>query len=171
MSIKRARRTCFTSAISATLASDRQSVKGVPMSEDLNLTGRCMCGAVTFTAIAEKPSVVVCHCDMCRRWSAGPFMAVGCQSVTFEGEENVSRIRSSDWAERGFCSKCGSNLFYHVVESSDYQIAAGLFDDQSNLRLSLQVFTDAKPEFYEFSNQTKMMTGEELIALFSPAAK
>ncbi len=141
------------------------------MTEELNLEGKCMCGAVKFTATAEKPNVVACHCDMCRRWSAGPFMALNCQTVTFEGQENVGRIRSSDWAERGFCTQCGSNLFYHIVDSSDYQIAAGLFDDQSMLRMSLQVFTDRKPEFYEFANETKMMTGAEVIAMFAPPPK
>ncbi len=137
----------------------------------MNLEGKCMCGAVKFTATAEKPSVVACHCDMCRRWSAGPFMALNCQTVTFEGQDNVRRIRSSDWAERGFCTQCGSNLFYHIVDSSDYQLAAGLLDDQSMLRLSLQVFTDRKPAFYEFANETKMMTGEEVIAMFAPPPK
>ena len=82
-------------------------------------------------------------------------MALNCKSVIFESQDNIGKIRSSDWAERGFCTKCGSNLFYHIVESSDYQIAAGLFDDQSMLRMSLQVFTDRKPEFYEFANETK----------------
>lgn len=98
-------------------------------------------------------------------------MAVSCQTINFEGQENIGRIRSSDWAERGFCNKCGSNLFYHIVDDSDYQVAAGLFDDQSKMRLSLQVFTDFKPAFYEFSNKTKMMTGEEVIALFAPPPK
>lgn len=138
------------------------------MTEELDLTGRCMCGVVKIVATAKKPSVAACHCDMCRRWSAGPFMAVNCQSVSFEGSENIGRIRSSDWAERGFCSKCGSNLFYHLVESSDYQISAGLFDDQSMLRMSLQVFTDRKPQYYEFSDETKMMTAAEVIAAFAP---
>ncbi len=137
------------------------------MTDELKLEGKCMCGTVRFSATARKPSVVACHCDMCRRWSAGPFMAVSCQNVTFEDPENVSRIRSSDWAERGFCAKCGSNLFYHIREASDYQMAAGLFDDQSMLRMSLQVFTDYRPAFYEFANETKMMTGAEVIALFS----
>jgi hypothetical protein len=137
------------------------------MTEDLKLDGKCMCGAVKLSATAKKPSVVACHCDMCRRWSAGPFMAVNCQAVTFEGRENIGRMRSSDWAERGFCTQCGSNLFYHLIESDDYQIAAGLFDDQSMLRMSLQVFTDRKPEFYEFANETKMMTGAEVIAMFA----
>ncbi len=138
------------------------------MAEELNLTGRCMCGAIKILATAKKPSVVACHCDMCRRWSAGPFMAVNCQTVTFEGDENIGRVRSSEWAERGFCTQCGSNLFYHLVESGYYQISAGLFDDQSMLRMSLQVFTDSKPPYYEFENRTKMMTAAEVIAAFAP---
>ena len=98
-------------------------------------------------------------------------MEVNCQSVTFNNEENIGRIRSSDWAERGFCTKCGSNLFYHIVESSDYQMAAGLFDDQSEFCMSLQVFTDFKPSFYEFSNDTKMMTQAEVIAMYASPPK
>ena len=141
------------------------------MTDDLKLEGQCLCGAVTFTATAEKPSVIACHCEMCRRWSSGPFMAVSCKSVTFDGQDNISRIRSSDWAERGFCNKCGSNLFYHLVDADSYQMAAGLLDDQSKLRLSLQVYTDEKPEFYEFANKTRMMTRDEVIAMFAPADK
>lgn len=141
------------------------------MSEELHLTGKCMCGSVRFSAIAKNSNVAACHCDMCRRWSAGPFMELTCQTVTFEGQENIGRIRSSDWAERGFCTNCGSNLFYHIVENSDYQIAAGLFDDQSMLRMSLQVFTDRKPAYYEFSNATKMMTEDQVLAMFAPPPK
>ena len=138
------------------------------MSEELKLTGRCLCGAVTISATAVKPSVAVCHCDMCRRWASGPFMEVTCQNTVFEGEESIGRIRSSDWAERGFCGKCGSNLFYHLIDSDEYQISAGLLDDPSKLRMSLQVFTDSKPQFYEFANKTKMMTGAEVAAAFAP---
>jgi hypothetical protein len=98
-------------------------------------------------------------------------MALTCRSVTFEGEQNVGRVRSSDWAERGFCTRCGSNLFYRVVDASDYQVAAGLFDDQSKLRMSLKVFTDHKPAFYDFANRTKTMTGAEVMALFAPPPK
>ena len=140
------------------------------MADGLKLTGRCMCGAVRFTATADKPAVGACHCDMCRRWSSAPFMEVTCRDVSFEGEESIRRFRSSDWAERGFCTECGSNLFYHIVDSDDYQIAAGLFDDQSTLHFSLQVFTDSKPQFYEFANKTKMMTAAEVIALFAPSS-
>ena len=138
------------------------------MAEGLKLTGRCMCGAVKIIATADKPAVGACHCGMCRRWSSAPFMEVSCQKVKFEGEESIRRFRSSDWAERGFCTECGSNLFYHIIDSGDYQMAAGLFDDQSELHFSLQVFTDSKPQCYEFANKTKMMTAAEVIAAFAP---
>jgi len=114
------------------------------MTDGLNLQGECMLGVVKFSATAKRSNVVVCHCDMCRRWSAGPFMSVSCQAVTFDGQENISCMQSSDWVERGFCTKCGSNLFFHLVASDDQQIAAGLFDTQSRLCMSLQLFTDQK---------------------------
>ena len=136
------------------------------------LSGHCLCGAVTVEAVPTRPHVEACHCDMCRRWGGIAFMGIQCGGdVTFTGEDNIARYKSSDWAERGFCTKCGSNLFYHILEGSDYQIAAGLIDDQSRLRMSLQVFTDFKPEFYGFANETKMMTGEEVIALYAPKSE
>ena len=95
-------------------------------------------------------------------------MELTCQAVAFEDEEKVGRIRSSDWAERGFCTQCGSNLFYHIIDSGDYQVSAGLFDDQSMFQMSLQVFSDRRPPYYEFSNKTKLMTAAEVFAAFAP---
>lgn len=138
------------------------------MTQNVKLTGRCMCGAVRIRCTAIEPKVTACHCDMCRRWSSGPYFEVSCKDVTFEGEENITTIRSSDWAERGFCNKCGSNLFYHIIDSKDFQIAAGAIDDPSDLRLSLQVFTDRKPTFYSLAERTKTMTSDEVYAAFSP---
>jgi len=31
-------------------------------------TGRCLCGAISYTAKADAPRLSACHCDMCRRW-------------------------------------------------------------------------------------------------------
>lgn len=138
------------------------------MAKTHHVTGRCLCGGVKFSAEAETLDVTACHCDMCRRWSAGPFMEVNCKNVQFEGEDHVGRIRSSDWAERGYCKACGSNLFYHIIGGEDYQLSAGLLDDQTSLQLTMQVFIDRKPPFYEFSNTTKMMTQAEVFALYAP---
>ncbi|MBB98484.1 MAG: aldehyde-activating protein [Rhodobacteraceae bacterium] len=138
------------------------------MTEKVKLTGRCMCGAVEISGVADGPKAGACHCDMCRRWSSGPYFEVTCGDVVFRGEDSITRFRSSDWAERGFCATCGSNLFYHIVDSDEYQIAAGLLDQQSDLCLTLQVFTDSKPPFYTLADKTETMTGAEVFAAFAP---
>jgi hypothetical protein len=105
---------------------------------------------------------------MCRRWSSGPYFEVTCTNVEFEGAERISTIRSSDWAERGFCSRCGSNLFYHIIDSDEFQISAGLLDEPSDLRLTLQVFTDEQPRYYTLADTTETMTGAEVFAKYAP---
>lgn len=141
------------------------------MPENVTLTGRCLCGGVKITGATNDPNVGVCHCDMCRRWSSDPYFEVTCQDVTFEGEGNITKIRSSGWAERAFCKKCGSNLYYHILDSHEFQIAAGLLDDQSDLRLYLQVFTDSKPPFYSLADKTETMTAAEVYAAYAPPAE
>jgi len=42
-----------------------------------------------------------------------------------------------------------SFVWDNPLDSPEYQISAGLIDDPSELQMSLQVFTDNKPQFYE----------------------
>jgi len=90
-------------------------------------------------------------------------MAVNCGTdVSFEGEENISVFNSSAWAERGFCNKCGSHLFYRLKESKQYIMLAGRFDDQEMFVFDNQVFIDKKPSFYSFTNKINDMTEAEV---------
>ena len=131
-------------------------------------TGRCLCGAVTFKAVPSGAHAGVCHCDMCRKWCTGPYFFVNCgQSVEFEGKENISVYRSSDWGERGFCAKCGSNLFWRLSDGSQYGISAGAFESDEGLSMKRQIFIDEEPDWYDFANETERMTGPEVIAMFS----
>jgi hypothetical protein len=126
-------------------------------------TGRCLCGAVTFRATPE-PHVHACHCGMCRRWGGGPFLGVNCgPEVAFEGGQQVTRHRSSDWAERGFCAKCGTHLFYFFVPKPVYVMPSGLFDDQSGLTLEGEIYIDRKPDYYAFAGERKRQTEAEFL--------
>ena len=132
-------------------------------------TGQCFCGAVKFTATPKSGDVGVCHCSMCQRFSAGPFFEVDCgETLKFENEENLGVYNSSEWAERGFCSQCGSHLFYRLKQSNQYIMPAGLFDDDSQFTFDHQVFVDEKPSYYSFANDTKDMTGAEVFAKYAP---
>lgn len=94
-------------------------------------------------------------------------MAIDCGSdVSIEGEENVSVYDSSAWAERGFCRKCGSHLFYRIRENAQHIIPVGIFGSDENLVFDSQLFIDEKPSFYSFSSKTHDMTGVEVLAKY-----
>lgn len=138
------------------------------MTSTIQAKGSCLCGAVRIQADTMSTSAGACHCNTCRKWTGGPLMTVDCQqAVSFTGEENISVYNSSEWAERGFCAKCGSHLFYRLKQNQQYMMLVGLFENEAELEFDHQVFIDQKPSYYAFSNQTKDMTGEELFAMFS----
>ncbi|MDA8791814.1 GFA family protein [Bacteriovoracaceae bacterium] len=129
--------------------------------------GTCLCGKITLTTKSLSKNLGACHCGMCRKWSAGPFLTTDCgQDITIEGEENIVYFNSSDWAERAFCKNCGSNLFYRLKQNKNYFVSAELFND-IDYTFHHQVFIDKKPSYYEFSNETKNMTEEDIFKQFS----
>ncbi|HEX8191371.1 MAG TPA: GFA family protein [Allosphingosinicella sp.] len=128
------------------------------------IEGRCLCGAVTVTLKGARPLVDVCHCDMCRRWCGGAFGGVSGEAFTVSGEEHVSVFRSSAWAERAFCARCGSNLSYRFVPADHVSFLAGLFDLPERFAMWRQIFIDEKPHWYAFAEDTPAMTGAEVIA-------
>jgi len=137
------------------------------MADIKELSGGCLCGAVRFTAFDVVRDYHACHCEMCRRWGGSAFMGVDVGRVEFAGDEALVRHHSSEWAARGFCSQCGSSLFYYFKPANRYSVCAGAFDDQSGLRLSNEIFIDMKPAGYGFAGNLPCMTEAETIAKFT----
>lgn len=132
-------------------------------------TGRCMCGAVTYTATLEG-RLTACHCSMCRRWASGPYLAAGPAEVKFTGEDNITVFTSSTWAERGFCNKCGSSLFYRITAGKYAgltNVSFGTLDDPSGFRMVREWYCDSKPEAYAFTGERERLTSEQIAAMFS----
>lgn len=132
--------------------------------------GGCLCGAVKFTA-TPKPHddglhVDACHCTMCRRQVGGPLMAVACDHIDVANSEALGVYQSSDWAERCFCNRCGSNLFWRLRDDSFHSVNAGALDDLSGATLTAEIYIDQKPAFYDFSQPTQKLTAAEVRALF-----
>lgn len=133
------------------------------MSDSIQSSGRCLCGAVTVHVDVEKTSVDACHCNMCRRWGGGPMLAASALSnVRFDGADSIGVYPSSDWAERGFCKHCGTHLFYRLKEDQHYALPAGLIEGDLPWTFSEQIFIDEKPPWYDFANDTHNMTAAEV---------
>lgn len=138
------------------------------MTQAAERKGRCLCGAVEVSGSTVDQSVAACHCSMCRKWGGGPLLAVdGGGDFRIAGDENVAVYRSSAWAERGFCRRCGTHLFYRLLKGGHYFVPVGLFDD-GTWKLEQQIFVDEKPDFYAFANATRNLTGAEVFAQFAP---
>ena len=100
---------------------------------------------------------------MCRRRGGGPLMCMNCGSgLAVEGGQ-VARYRSSDSAERGFCSRCGTHLFFYFVPDGSYFVPAGVFDDQSGLDFETEIYVDVKPDYYAFAGDRKRQTEAEFL--------
>ena len=135
-------------------------------------TGSCLCGAVRIAAPAGRHRVGACHCRMCQKWAGGPLMAMNCGAeVRLEGQDDVAVYDSSQWAERGFCRRCGSHLFYRLKHDGTYIVLPGLFDDSHGLVFDHQVFIDEKPPYYAFAGRTRDLTGAQVFALYAPPAE
>ncbi|ELS01460.1 hypothetical protein Xen7305DRAFT_00011640 [Xenococcus sp. PCC 7305] len=141
------------------------------MSNDHEIKGSCLCGAVKLSTTSINKHIAACHCSMCRKWGGGPFLGAECESeISFSGQENIGSYQSSEWAERGFCKNCGTHLFYRLKGKNHYFLPAGIFDNSEELVFAQQVFIDEKPEYYAFANNTENMTGAELFAQFTQMA-
>ena len=70
---------------------------------------------------------------------------------SFGGEENIRRYDSSSWAERGFCVRCGTSLFYRMKPGGAPILWMGTFDDQSGFELASEIYIDAKPGCYSLA--------------------
>lgn len=128
-----------------------------------------MCGAVSYKAEVHQ-EISICHCGMCRQWCGGPLLAVGTDRIAWDGEDNMTVITSSAWAERAFCNKCGSSLFYRVTADGKHKgftsLAFGTLDDQTGFEAKREFFIDKKPAVYEFAGERKKMTEAEVMAAF-----
>lgn len=137
------------------------------MSDSFKVSGQCLCGAVRLEARAREPVVDACHCDICRRWSGGPMMAVEADDVvTVEDGGHLAVYGSSEWAERGFCRECGTHLFYRLKEHVHYVLPVGMLDEGPGWVFKSEIFIDEKPDFYAFANETRRMTGREVFEAF-----
>lgn len=131
-----------------------------------------MCGAVTFVARNVPVDFGACNCDMCRRWSGGRWMGVhvGRDDLEISGLDAITTFKSSDWAERAFCAKCGSSLWYHVTQgaySDVVSIGVGLLDDTSDMTAAREFFVDCKTAAYTFPEDRIQMTKAEVFAMFA----
>ena len=117
-------------------------------------SGSCLCGAVTLAVAASLPDTNICHCRMCRKHSGHHFVStdVPRNALTIVGEEKLTWLRSSENVRRGFCSTCGSSLFWDRSDRDWIAVAMGAFDGPTESRANLHIYVAGKGDYYQIAD-------------------
>ncbi len=121
----------------------------------MSLSGKCLCGAVSYTCEDEPVFTGNCHCKDCKKSSGSgyaPALFVPEDSVAITGEVKYfeSQGGSGNMIARGFCPNCGSQLFGKPsVIPGMLGIRAGSLDDTSAYKPQSDIFTSSA-EAWEF---------------------
>lgn len=117
--------------------------------------GSCLCGAVKFELTGDISAPSACHCTQCRKHS-GHFEAstdVPRANLKIFGDEKVTWFHTEGKnVRRGFCSTCGSSMFWDPVGRDWTSIAMGAFDTPTKTKLVRHIFVANKGDYYDIAD-------------------
>jgi len=111
------------------------------------IQGGCFCGAIRYHFTEPVVASVNCHCTMCRRTSAAPFVSwlvVAVEQFAYDtGEPRI--LKSSEHGTRYFCDHCGSPLVCINDEHPEWvDITLGSLDDPEQFPPNRDVHDDTR---------------------------
>lgn len=117
-------------------------------------SGGCLCGGVRYRVDGQLSDVGACHCSQCRKTTGHYYVAASCArtDLSFESDETLAWYDSSSRARRGFCSRCGSSLFWEGVGRDEIDILAGTLDQPTGLKLTDHIYVADKGDYYDISD-------------------
>ena len=135
--------------------------------------GKCLCGAVSFTAKGPFEKTSACHCSQCARWTGGRYASTTVEraGLRIQGEASLKWYASSGHARRGFCACCGSSLFWEKPASGKIDLLLGALTPPVHLEVDYHIFVagktdyyricDGKPQYAEYINGPQVEPSED----------
>lgn len=116
------------------------------------MTGGCLCGGVRYEVTGPLRDVVVCHCSRCLRshGHAAAYSACARSDLALV-RDGTLRWYEADGRARGFCSECGSSLFWSAAGRPTISIAAGTLEQPTGLRTVAHIYTRDHADYYEIA--------------------
>ena len=121
----------------------------------MSVKGSCECQGVVFELIGELRDVVFCHCSQCRKTSGHYWAAtqVSKGNLNLIKATSLSWYDSSDKARRGFCSVCGSSMFYESKGIDKISVSAGSLEIPTSLDRMRHIYVASKGDYYDISDE------------------
>lgn len=118
-------------------------------------TGSCLCGGVAYSLSGELRNSVACHCVQCRKTSGHYVSAtqVTPDQLEITRDDTLVWYQSSPKAQRGFCSRCGSSLFWrHEDDGGAVSVMSGTLDGSTGITTEKHIFVADKGDYYDISD-------------------
>jgi hypothetical protein len=124
----------------------------------MSVTGRCLCGAVSYELAGDIIATAVCHCDHCQRQSGGAFsvnLVAHESQLTVSGELSTYGDTGDDggdtvYVRRHFCGACGSPIVSDLVDTAGIiAVKAGTLDDKSEVHPTVEAWCDSKQSWVD----------------------
>ena len=113
-------------------------------------TGSCLCGSVRFALFGILRDVSYCHCLICQRALTHYGAYTACDPdalVIVDPLRKLRWYRSSPDARRGFCAKCGSQLFWDPAHGRHMSVSAGSLDQPTGLNPGRHIHVDQVADY------------------------
>ncbi len=117
-------------------------------------TGQCLCGQVRFTIDTEPVGARMCWCRDCQRIASGSAtvnVLFPEAAVRYEGEMTTLRMTadSGNTVERGFCPKCGAQMYNKTLEPAGLpmRVRAGTLDDPELMAPRALIWAHSAPSW------------------------
>ena len=122
------------------------------------MKGGCLCGNVQFEIHGEPRDIVNCHCSKCRKFHGnfGAYTSVEFNNLSITKDKRLKWFKSptdeTPNVHRGFCSECGSSLFWHPEDQPNIAIAAGSLDAPTHLKTIGHVWCSQIADYYKIED-------------------
>ncbi|WP_454917723.1 GFA family protein [Xanthobacter sediminis] len=118
------------------------------------MKGRCLRAGVRYEVHGPLDQPLACHCSQCARTSGNFAVMARCKSTDLSllCDDTLGWFRSSDKVERGFCRRCGGNLFWRMAPGDDINVTAGTLDQPTGLQIAAHIFVGSKSDFYALTD-------------------
>lgn len=113
------------------------------------LSGRCLCGLVTFDVEDDFSTFYQCHCKQCQQLTGSAFASnlfTRPDKIQWhEGKGNITHFHHPNRTfSKSFCQNCGSALPF-VTKSGDWIIVpAGSLNEKPSIKLQAHIFCKEK---------------------------
>ena len=127
------------------------------MSDDVKMTGGCMCGAVRYEATGKPFAINHCHCRSCRKHNGAAVVTLvgfAADQVRFSGDERKI-YESSPGVGRAFCGNCGTPLTWEGIGSESepiFELHISTFDNPDDLVPTAHTFDSERIRWFDVAD-------------------